>query len=240
LQTILLLFSMKVYKHIFFDLDRTLWDFDKSSLEIFSEIYNKYELKQKGISSLDLFLDKFNINNNFLWGLYKEGIIKKEILKTRRFELTLSDFGINNLLLAVKIGDDYININILKAHFFPYTIEILTYLKSKYSLHIITNGFKEVQLPKLIQCGLNKYFKNVFSSDDAGYLKPDKRIFEYALKKSKALTEESIMIGDEIDIDIKGANSVGMDQILFNPQKKIHTWKATYEINSLIEIKDIL
>lgn len=231
---------MRNYKHLFFDLDRTLWDFDKNTIETFKEIYNKYQLGERGIDSLDSLMKVYKRNNDQLWEQYRNGSLKKEILRVKRFSLTLSCFGINNNGLAEKIGEDYIYLSPLKTNLFPHTKEVLSYLQKKYQLHIITNGFEEVQQVKVDKSDLKRYFKEIITSEEAGCKKPHKDIFLYALEKSGAKTNESLMIGDDLEIDILGAKSAGIDQIYCNYDKLGHNEKSTFEIQSLIELRNIL
>ncbi len=228
------------YKHIFFDLDRTLWDFDKSSKEAFTELFDQYNLKGFGIESVAVLYDIYTIHNNRLWELYRNGKIDKEDLRSKRFYLTLKDFGIDNFELAEKFGDDYLRLSPLKVNLFPQAINILDYLYSKYKLHIITNGFQEVQDIKIAAADLGKYFDIIVTSEEAGVKKPGNRIFEYALEKAGADVKESIMIGDDPDVDILGARNVGMDQVLFDPKSQYIVNSATYYVVCLDELKGIL
>jgi len=230
----------KKYKHIFFDLDRTLWDFDSSAAMAFSEIFEKYNLIEKGIESVKKFQNTYNIHNEQLWDLYRNGKIEKEILRNLRFQLTLSEFGIVDEELSEMIGDDYLAISPLKVSLFPNAFETLQYLQNKYTLHLITNGFSEVQYIKLKASGLEKYFIEVITSEDAGVKKPDVRIFEYSLQKSGAKADESLMIGDDPDVDILGAKNAGMDQVLFDPLKVFEKNGSTFYINNLEELRQIL
>lgn len=217
-----------------------MWDFEKSAEQAFEEIYNNQKLFKKGIPSVKEFHDKYTIHNNRLWDQYRKGEIKKEILKGLRFNLTLNDFGIKDEELAEKIGNDYVHISPLKVNLFPYSIEILEYLHPNYKLHIITNGFSEVQYTKLKSSGMNKYFTEVITSEEAGVKKPNSEIFNFAFQKTGAIPQESIMIGDDYEVDIIGAQNVGMNQIFFDPFKETGKNGSTYYINSLKEIKGIL
>jgi|SRR6056297_1239851 len=231
---------MKQYKHIFIDLDRTLWDFEANSLETFKEIYKKRDLAKIFIN-FEQFHKTYRKYNHQLWEDYREGKITKDILKHRRFYLTLAAYNYKDEELAKKLGEDYVRISATKTQIFPYTHEALKYLKEKYSLHLITNGFEEVQYKKIKNCDLEKYFTNIITSEKAGVQKPNEKIFNYALRNAGAEKEESIMLGDDIEGDIKGAKSAGMDQILFNPDKKeFENVTPTYEINSLKELMEIL
>ncbi len=230
----------KKYKHLFFDLDRTLWDFDSSARIAFDEIYLKFNLKKRGIKDVEDFLKTYTHHNEYLWSLYREGKIKKELLRSERFRLTLSAFKINDNALAEAIGNEYVKISPLRVALFPNVNEILGYVSQKYSVHLITNGFSEVQEVKLRSAGLGKYFHTIITSEEAGSKKPDLRIFDYAFLKSGARAEESIMIGDDPDVDILGAKSAGMDQVLFDPLGKYVQNGSTYYIRDLIELKEIV
>ena len=225
---------------VFFDLDRTLWDFDRNSHNTLMDIFYEYSLSKKGISSPQKFIDSYILHNERLWSLYRQDKISKELLRSERFNLTFSDFGINDNLLSVDIGEDYINKCPLQTDLFPHTIEILNYLNVKYSLHIITNGFEEVQHIKLKASNLISFFDNIITSEMVNVKKPDPIIFQYALDKAKVLAKNSIMIGDDLPVDIIGAKDIGMSQIYFNPKKKCHNEKIDYEIACLKEIKGIL
>jgi len=227
-------------KHVFFDIDRTLWDFEKSAQQTFEELFVSHKLFQKGIPSFSRFHEVYTIHNNKLWEQYRKGEIKKKVLRGLRFSLTLEDFNIFDIDLGEKIGDDYIRLSPLKVNLFPYSIEILEYLFPKYKLHIITNGFSEVQDVKLRTSNIDKYFTEIITSEDAGYKKPDARIFDFAFKKSGALPHNSIMIGDDYDVDIVGAKKVNMKQIFFDPYGISKKGLSTYHINNLKEIEGIL
>jgi putative hydrolase of the HAD superfamily len=231
---------MKQYKHLFFDLDRTLWDFETNSDETLRDILLKYDLASKGITSLKVFKDVYSGINTMLWSLYLNGEIIKEKLNLQRFNLTLEAFGINNTLLANFIADDYVEMSPLKTNLFPYAMEMLEYLHGHYKLHIITNGFEEVQFKKLELTGMNRYFDQVITSEEAGAMKPKEKIFHFALIKAGAIASESLMIGDEIEIDLLGARAVGLDQMYVNHHGKTHKESFTFEVKSLAEIVEIL
>lgn len=228
------------YSHIFFDLDRTLWDFDRNSHETFTDIHLKYDLHGKGVRSFDEFIHNYQKINLELWDHYRKGEIKKEVLNVKRFSLTLATFGISDEYLSESIANDYVSISPTKNHLYPGTVEILEYLKGKYNLHIITNGFEEVQHRKLKNSDLNKYFTHVITSEDAGYKKPDVNIFKYALAVARAKSAESLMIGDDIEVDIQGAKAAQIDQVLVDYENIFESSAATYYINSLHELKKIL
>lgn len=225
------------YKHLFFDLDNTLWDFDRNAFETFNEIYQSFLLEQKKIPSIDAFIQVYTVHNTRLWNLYRDSFISKEELRDTRFLLTLKEFGIDDQKLADKISEEYIFHSPRKGYLYPGTIETLEQLKNHFQLHIITNGFEEIQHIKLEFAGLTKYFDNVFTSEQAESKKPDAGIFKYALKQAGASAEESLMIGDDLEVDIIGAKAVGMDTIYFDPlNRNTTTLVPTHRVDNISDI----
>jgi len=231
---------MSKYKHLFFDLDRTLWDFEKNSEEVFRDMYDILEVEKSGIPNFDDFFTTYQSVNHDLWDLYREGKIDKDFLNFQRFYQTLFEFGVENKELAKEMGAKYVKWSPYKKHLFEGSIELLEYLKPKYHLHIITNGFAEVQTIKLRESGLSAFFEQVIISELTPVKKPHPKIFKYAMHQAGAEVGESLMIGDDINTDIKGAAAVGMDQIWTNFTKEKNDFKPTFEVDSLLEIKDIL
>lgn len=231
---------MKKYKHLFFDLDKTIWDFDTNSAETLSDVFNLLNLKQFGIHDFDKFVRNYEIHNDQLWALYREEKIEKEKLKWFRFEKTFNEFNVSNPELAFNFGKTYLEILPSKKTLFPHSIEVLEYLYVKYDLHLLTNGFDEVQFRKIENSNIAKYFTSVTTSDEAGAKKPDEIIFNYALEKAEATANESLMIGDDLEVDIIGAMNSGMDQVFFNHKNLRHNELPTFEINSLMDLFKIL
>lgn len=231
---------MKQYKHIFFDLDRTIWDFDASADDTFSRMYNKYELNSLGVPSLEIFREKYEVHNNMLWSWYRKGEVIKEVLNIRRFEMTLADFGIVDHRIAIGMSEDYVIVNPEKPFLFPGAIETLEYLSAKYPLHLITNGFQEVQEQKFRIARLDRYFKTVTTSEEAGSKKPEPGIFYMAMDKASCQAADSIIIGDDLAVDCIGARNIGMDQVYFNPASAKHEESVTHEISCLTDLKEIL
>ena len=228
------------YKHIFFDLDKTLWDFLANSDDTFEDLFSIFKLENKGIPTIKKFHEIYNRHNDQLWDMYRKGLIEKSFLSVQRFVLTLKEFSIDDSLLAENMSKEYLQLSPLKTKLIPGTVEILEYLSDKYSLHIITNGFKEVQYIKIERSGINKFFDKIITSEEAGCNKPNKDIFLYALKKTQALATNSLMIGDDLEVDILGARNAGIDQLYLNFEKNIHANQINFEVNSLLEIMDIL
>ena len=228
------------YKDLFFDLDHTIWDFELNSKETLWDLHLKYELEAKGINNFDEFYNIYSVHNHRLWDRYSKGFIKQEELRWKRIYLSLLDYKIADEALSKEMSLDYLTILPDKKNLFPYTIEILEYLKSKnYTMHLITNGFESVQFKKIKNSNLADYFTEVITSEASNSLKPNKEIFEYALKASNAKLETSIMIGDNEDADIQGAINVGMDSIFVNHLQIQPTVPATHTITHLKELENI-
>ncbi|WP_316819763.1 YjjG family noncanonical pyrimidine nucleotidase [Pedobacter gandavensis] len=223
-------------KHIFFDLDHTIWDFDKNAEETLMELYHHYKLAELGLSSVSSFIETYTENNHLLWAEYHLGKISKETLRSERFSKTFIQLGISPELIPAQFEDDYVRLTPIRTNLFEGSKKVLTYLKEKYTLHIISNGFKESTLTKMDKSGLNPYFSNVIISEDVGVNKPDKAIFEYALDKAKATKPESIMIGDSLEADIRGAQDFGIQAIFFNPLHKEKPADVIWQINHLEEL----
>ena len=228
------------YRHIFFDLDRTLWDFDAAAEVAFERIYEKYDLKSLGIPSAHEFHEVYHPMNERLWELYREDKITKDYLNRTRFVLPLEHYGIHDTELADHLSEDYVYWSPRIVRLIPGTMELLDYLKPKYHLHLITNGFQEVQHTKLNSSGLEPYFETLTVSEEVGVKKPNPEIFLYALRKAHASAEESLVIGDEMAVDIEGARAAGIDQILFNPSGKDVEGDRTSEVKSLVEIMQLI
>ena len=228
------------YNHLFFDLDHTLWDFEANAKETLYELHGLYALQEKGVDDFDLFFNRYSFHNERLWDRYTKGFIKQEELRWKRVWLTLLDFKIADESLAKKMSVQFLEQLPNRRNLFPYTTEILDYLtKKNYVLHLITNGFDNIQHSKLKYSNLTGYFNEVITSEKAGSLKPNKEIFEFALQATGADVTNSIMIGDNIEADIKGAMSAGLDTIFVNHLQVETDVKPTYIIHHLKELEEI-
>ena len=230
------------YKHLFFDLDHTLWDHNTNSKISLEEVYQQFDLQSLGVPSPIQFYLKFNEINHQLWDKYEAGRISQPELRHSRFRLIFSQLGVDNHSLCDEISDVYINISSQKHHLLPNAHDTLEYLFPKYPMHIITNGFDEIQSVKMNAGKITHFFKEVITSQNSGYKKPDSRIFEYALKKIKAVPQECLMIGDSFQSDIVGATRAGIDAVFFNPDQRNQdiSIKPKYEIRDLGELRGIL
>ena len=205
---------MRTYDHLFFDLDNTLWDFTANSRLAMEQTLIQNELLPRLIS-FNSYFQRYEQINQALWSDYHSKKITKQNLITERFSRSLQEFGIHDYDW-IELNRLYLENMALQTKLFPGTVETLTALRTKgYQMHIITNGFREVQYSKLSNCGLAPFFTKVFISEEIKTTKPHRQIFEHALKSTNASKKRSIMIGDSWEIDILGALEFGMDQIMF-------------------------
>ena len=223
-------------KHIFFDLDHTLWDFEKNSAATFELLFDKFNI------SLDLsqFLEVYVTANMKYWKLYRQGKIAKEELRYRRLSDVFNrcNYRVSDRMIG-EMADGYIEYLSSFTHVFDYTKELLDYLVERYPLHILTNGFAEIQSKKLKGAGLEGYFQTVVNAEDVGFKKPDPKIFAFALDKAKATASESLMIGDDLEADILGAKNCGLDALHFDVEN-VHRHDHCVIVNCLSEIKQYL
>ena len=221
--------------HLFFDLDRTLWDFDQNSENALRQLFATEELEAQ-IGGFEHFHKQYVYQNAHLWKLYGKGIIKKDELRYERFRVTLKHFKIIDEALVRRMSDAYVSISPLQTALFPKALETLQELKQMgFQLHIITNGFQEVQFVKLENCGMRAFFDVVVCSEFVGKNKPDPAIFKYALNQAGAKAEKSVMIGDDYHVDVAGALRAGMQAVWFDP-----TAKNTYHYENCISELSLL
>lgn len=230
------------YKHIFFDLDHTLWDFETNSKETLYDLYHEMNLASYGVGEFDHFHSTYHHHNNIFWDRFRKGYITRDELRWKRMWRTLLDYKLANEPLARQMSDRYLEILPTKKNLFDDTFEILDYLKDKqYPMHLITNGFEKTQMAKLENSGIRPYFDQIITSEAAGIMKPHVAIFEYAMEQTGAKPDNSIMIGDTLDADIEGGNRAGIDTVFFNPNNEpVDKVIPTYTIHHLRALKEIL
>ncbi|WP_420582458.1 YjjG family noncanonical pyrimidine nucleotidase [Reichenbachiella sp.] len=235
---------MKPYKYLFFDLDHTLWDWDANASETLFELYHRYDLAKYGVVDETIFRDVFFHENAKLWADLDTGKIDKFFLRNNRFRIVLEAAEANMKSvkedLLIDINANFLNECSKKKKVIDGAFEVLDFCKHHFDLHIITNGFEEIQSIKMEHSGLDQYFDKIITSEKAGHKKPSAGIYKYALKHTGAVLEDSLMIGDNLGTDIKGARDFGMDQVYFNPAKISHKEDVTKEINHLIQLLELL
>lgn len=228
-------------KHVFFDLDHTLWDFETNSFAALQLLFESVQLDVKLQVTFELFHLRYSVHNHYFWKEYSKGLISQSELRWKRMFTTLVEFGLDDKKHAKQLGEMYLELLPTCNQLFPYALELLTYLKSKsYSLHILSNGFEQVQHQKLTFSGIKPFFDQIITSDKIQYAKPHRKIFDFALEVTKAHLTESIMIGDNPEVDLQGALNAGMQSVYMDHLDRPTTIHHTYRVNHLQEIQKIL
>ncbi len=223
---------------IFFDLDHTLWDFETNSALAFEKLLQKHRIPVE----IKDFLEVYEPINHQYWQDYSKGLKNKEEVKYNRLTDTFHQLDIKISFELIKIlANEYLDFLKQENTLMEGTVELLDYLKDKYRLHILTNGFKEVQTDKMKNSGIAGYFDKMITSEEAGKLKPHPAVFHHALKTARTFAHKSYMIGDNFQSDILGAKNVGMYVIHFDPDEQNEVdFKIIPKVKKLIEIKEIL
>jgi putative hydrolase of the HAD superfamily len=232
--------NINKYKHLFFDLDHTLWDFERNSRAVIKKLFAAHKLKDKlGIKDAE-FIQTYERINHKLWSLYRNGRITKESLRKKRFSATLATFGMQDDILAANFDRDYLQLAPYQKNLMAGCLPMLENLEPNFELHIITNGFSEIQAIKLRESGLAPFFKLLITSDQIKVHKPQAKIFVEALRLAGANRSNSLMIGDNLLADVQGARNAGIDQVFYNPLNVQHTQRTTFEINHLNQLPGLL
>lgn len=229
---------MKRYKHLFFDLDHTLWDFQANSRAVLAELHADLGLAEMGVDG-DAFIIAYEEVNTALWLRLETGSIPKEVIRALRFNQALQRFGLQESSLAQRLESTYMDRCPKRSLLLPGALELLQDLQPHYRMHIITNGFTEVQGIKMGASGIRGFFDVVLTSEMAGAAKPSARIFRHALRSAGAKVHESLMIGDNAVADIGGARKAGLDQAHL-VQNGSGDPEATYRIARLDDLRNVL
>ncbi|WP_010251402.1 YjjG family noncanonical pyrimidine nucleotidase [Myroides injenensis] len=231
--------NFKPYKgktDIFFDLDHTLWDFEKNSALAFEQVLTEMKLP----FSIDDFLNYYVDINAEYWDKYSLNQVTQEELRVGRIRDTFNHLNYSTSIEEIlNVGDNYLTYLPNYNYLFDGAVDLLEYLQDKYRLHIITNGFDKVQHKKISNSGIEKFFLTVTNSENAGVKKPDPGIFNYALKSAHVPVERTVMIGDNLLADVEGAMNVGMDVIYYNEHSK-KVSEDIVQVKQLVEIKNLL
>lgn len=234
------------YKALFFDLDNTLWDFERNSLFALRETFKLYQLNFEA-NKFDQVHSVYNRHNDLLWDLYRKQEISKNELTRKRFHDTFNELEITGIDPG-EFNTTYLDEMPKQTYLIEGSVEILEYLFIRYNLYIITNGFKEVQYKKLENAGLTHFFKKVFISEEIKAPKPNPEFFEYAIKSANARKKESLIIGDDWEVDIVGASNFGIDQVHYSKgyenvivdEGKLKNKTKTFKISRLNELSSFL
>jgi putative hydrolase of the HAD superfamily len=228
------------YKHLFFDLDHTLWDFETNSRVTLLELFEELQIQSLGIPNFDAFFTQYKLVNDALWARYRKGEVSKDELRSSRFLNTLKAFEVDRVDLAEYLEEHYIGRSPYQKNLLPDAMETLQELSKRYAIHIVTNGFSEVQDVKIDNSGLKPFITHRISSELVGVQKPNPKVFHYALKVSGAKRKDSLMIGDSLEADVIGARRAGIEAVYFNPGAKPHGEQLKFEIRRLRELLDWL
>ena len=231
---------MKTYRHLFFDLDHTLWDFEQNAREAMQILFDDLQLEKLINVPFSEYHTAYIHHNEVMWSRYQKGYITRDELKWKRMWRTLLDFKITDVVLSKKIAADFLEILPTRKNLFPHGLEILQYLTEKnYQLHLITNGFEKTQWSKITNSNIHHFFTHVITSEASNSMKPKKEIFEFAMHKSGANLSNSIMIGDNLDADIAGALNAGMDAVFVNHINAVPDISPTFTVYHLKELEEI-
>lgn len=225
---------------LLFDLDHTLWDFVANSREALEELFVTYRLKELGIETAATFIHHYEVENERCWSLHRQGKMPREVLRIERFDAALRHFGVQHPELASTLAEAYVAISPSKTRLMPGSIEVLTHFQEQgHRLHILTNGFREVQHRKLEGSQLKSFFHGIFTSEELGYGKPHKEAFLRSLQLAKATVHRTWMIGDNMEADVRGAAAIGLQTVHYAPQGSEEN-APHHRIRHLEELKNII
>ena len=226
-------------EHIFFDLDNTLWDFEYNSRNVIRDLFNEYNLSQRCRTDFVEFLRQYEQVNLLLWDKLKKSEISKEQLRSSRFYNSMQMFGYDDFDLGLRLEQEYVKRSPYQKKLIDGATGLLQKLQSNYQLHIITNGFKEVQYTKLENCMIREFFSDIIISEEVGFSKPDRRIFEQAMRITGARPHASLMVGDDMDNDFHGAIAAGMHAVHFD-RNNSDSHVGSLRINALPQLIELL
>ena len=230
----------RMIQNLFIDLDDTVWSFSENACDTFREMYDRYRF-DRYFTSFEEFYTIYKKRNKELWDDYAHQKVTKEQLNDERFAFPLLQKGVDDFELVKAYRGDFFKEIVLKKKVMPHTHEALTYLAGKYNLYILSNGFRELQETKMRSAGVEGYFKQVILSEDIGVHKPYPAIFEYAMKETGSLPENSMMIGDNWEVDVEGAKNVGMKEVFYNALHwKEFPFEPYFVLNDWNEVMDRL
>lgn len=227
---------------LFFDLDRTLWDFERNSLETLKGLYADCGLEGRGEGSFEAFNSVYQKENEQCWAEYRAGRMQKEVLRSERFKRALSGFGVEDLELAEHMGWQYVERGPHQRHLLPGSLEVLRALRERgHDIHILTNGFSEVQHIKVENTGIAPWIDSLLTSEELGHLKPARACFDAALQATGTQGGEAWMIGDDHAADVVGAHEAGWRSVHFDPNgAHPRDSPATAQVSDLLELLAVL
>ncbi|WP_018675467.1 YjjG family noncanonical pyrimidine nucleotidase [Riemerella columbina] len=231
---------MKI-RHIFFDLDNTLWDHRKNAQLTLQKLFSEYNIQDKLSISFEEYHSVYHTINEDLWAKIRDGIIDKDTLRKHRFYDVFLHFGLDDFELAQTFEHQFLDEIIEYNELVEGTVPLLNYLKDKgYTLHILSNGFQEVTRRKLTGSKIEHYFETVTSADEIGLRKPHPEIFQFALNKAHAEEQNTYFIGDDWIADALGARDFGLPVLFFDVFDEGFSETGIINIKTLSEVKDYL
>ncbi len=230
---------MNQIRYVFFDLDRTLWDFERCSHETLAELFAEYHPFIGLEHDFDYFLRIYRVKNAALWKAFEQRKIESEELRRLRWEHTFGEMQVATDRWTVRMGEEYIDRCPRKTYLMPHAKEVLNYLNADYEVHMITNGWKDTQFNKLAHSGIQDYFGEVITSDTAGARKPEREIFDYATRQVGARPEECLYVGDNYESDAVGGKKAGWEVVFYNPLRHPNP-DQFHEIQRLNELEGLL
>lgn len=226
---------MPRFRHLFFDLDNTLWDFQRNSDAVLDALFEDHDLNGRGIPSAKAFKERYHVHNEQAWKAYREGRTDAQRLRWERYHRALGDFGCEDRNLALQLSAAYLENLAHQAHLVDGTKTLVDALAPRFALHIITNGFEEVQQGKMKRSGLHPHFDTLTAADTVGVPKPDPRIFEHALQLAGAEPGESLYVGDHPEVD--GASEAsGIAFAWYNPKREENSFGHARDLARLEDL----
>lgn len=232
---------MENISHVFFDLDNTLWDYRRNAKIILAKLFEEFQIQEKYAFTFNEFYPFYYESNESLWADLRDQKVTKEELRNRRFPEAFTQMGIPNPEFAMDFEERFVNEVTHSNYLVEGAEELLEYLKNKYTIHILSNGFEEVTHRKIENSIIRNYVETITTAEGAGVPKPDPEAFQVSLDKAKAVKTESIYIGDDWIADMVGATRFGMKAIFFNPLNENHLWiEEVPVVEKLMDLKSYL
>ena len=225
-------------RHLFFDLDHTLWDFEKNSEICIRQIYEQHVAIFPEHIGFDTFFQKFSAINSAMWNQLDLSLITHEYLRTFRFQKVLQALDIEiDVRFSLELNQKLLDLLPHQQHLMDDAFDTLEALVERdYKLHIISNGYQDIQIKKMKSGGIYHFFDQIITNDIAGARKPEKAIFDFALYRANGDVSNSLMIGDNLIADIEGAKNAGLRTIYFNPELGANDSENISELKYLLEI----
>jgi putative hydrolase of the HAD superfamily len=229
-------------RNILFDLDDTLWDFERNAEEALTDLFHRHHLERKTGQGHQVFLQHYQRINREYWSMYEQGLVDKHRLRTERFTEAFRAVGLPDEEHPERAWEEYLEICPLKTNLVEGARELLELLQGRYRMALVTNGFEQVQRTKIQVSDLDRYFSVMISSESCGHPKPAPNIFHAAMEALGADPSETLVIGDKLETDIQGAWAAGLSAIWYCPGTPIDATEhiAAHQVQHLLDIPPLL